>query len=160
MKQEGRTELELTESYCFLYPDKSKVGPPRAQLSLHPQPRWSCDGAAEPVLIRGLTSVCLPCLQLQWICEKGLTVGHSRITTLGNPAMGEWLVLWTCRQTGPMWTDRDVVRRLCNGVYVEGRDFPPQLCCFAIAISKKLWWCTCPASPFNLVAQILSRSTR
>ena len=25
MKQEGRTEQELTESYCFLYPDKSKV---------------------------------------------------------------------------------------------------------------------------------------
>ncbi|XP_035512430.1 protein TASOR isoform X1 [Morone saxatilis] len=49
MKQEGRTEQELTESYCFLYPDKSK---------------------------------------LQWICEKGLSVGHSRITTLGNPSMG------------------------------------------------------------------------
>lgn len=28
MKQEGRTEPELTESYCFLYPDKSKVGLP------------------------------------------------------------------------------------------------------------------------------------
>jgi len=26
MKQEGRTEQELTESYCFLFPDKSKVG--------------------------------------------------------------------------------------------------------------------------------------
>lgn len=25
MKQDGRTEQELTESYCFLYPDKSKV---------------------------------------------------------------------------------------------------------------------------------------
>lgn len=25
MKQEGRNEQELTESYCFLYPDKSKV---------------------------------------------------------------------------------------------------------------------------------------
>lgn len=25
MKQEGRTEQELTESFCFLYPDKSKV---------------------------------------------------------------------------------------------------------------------------------------
>lgn len=25
MKQEGRTEQEMTESYCFLYPDKSKV---------------------------------------------------------------------------------------------------------------------------------------
>ncbi|XP_068561371.1 protein TASOR isoform X2 [Cebidichthys violaceus] len=49
MKQEGRTEQELTESYCFLYPDKSK---------------------------------------LQWICEKGVSVGHSRITTLGNPSVG------------------------------------------------------------------------
>lgn len=29
------------------------------------------------------------CVQLQWICEKGLTVGHSRITTLGNPSMGK-----------------------------------------------------------------------
>ncbi|XP_054465261.1 protein TASOR isoform X2 [Anoplopoma fimbria] len=49
MKQEGRTEQELAESYCFLFPDKSK---------------------------------------LQWICEKGLSVGHSRITTLGNPSVG------------------------------------------------------------------------
>ncbi|XP_035500892.2 protein TASOR isoform X3 [Scophthalmus maximus] len=52
MKQEGRTEQELTESYCFLYPDKSK---------------------------------------LQWICEKGLSVGHSKITTLGNPSVGVYL---------------------------------------------------------------------
>ncbi|XP_068188803.1 protein TASOR [Antennarius striatus] len=52
MKQEGRTEQEVTESFCFLYPDKSK---------------------------------------LQWICEKGLTVGHSRITTLGNPSVGVYL---------------------------------------------------------------------
>ncbi|XP_029291950.1 protein TASOR isoform X2 [Cottoperca gobio] len=52
MKQEGRTEQELTESYCFLYPDKSK---------------------------------------LQWICEKGLSVGHSRITTLGNHSMGVYV---------------------------------------------------------------------
>ncbi|XP_054650208.1 protein TASOR isoform X2 [Dunckerocampus dactyliophorus] len=52
MKQEGRTEQELTESYCFLYPDKSK---------------------------------------LQWICEKGLSVGHSKITTVGNPTVGVYL---------------------------------------------------------------------
>ncbi|KAJ3586322.1 hypothetical protein NHX12_012722 [Muraenolepis orangiensis] len=52
MKQEGRNEQELAESYCFLYPDKSK---------------------------------------LQWVCEKGLSVGHSRITTLGNPAVGVYL---------------------------------------------------------------------
>ncbi|XP_045912322.1 protein TASOR isoform X1 [Micropterus dolomieu] len=52
MKQEGRTEQEMTESYCFLYPDKSK---------------------------------------LQWYCEKGLSVGHSRITTLGNPSHGVYL---------------------------------------------------------------------
>ncbi|XP_078144495.1 protein TASOR isoform X2 [Centroberyx gerrardi] len=52
MKQEGRTEQELAESYCFLFPDKSK---------------------------------------LQWICEKGLSVGHSRITTLGNPVVGVYL---------------------------------------------------------------------
>ncbi|KAJ0036689.1 hypothetical protein NQD34_005366 [Periophthalmus magnuspinnatus] len=52
MKQEGRNEPELAESYCFLYPDKSK---------------------------------------LQWICEKGLSVGHSRITTLGNPSSGVYL---------------------------------------------------------------------
>lgn len=25
MKQEGRTEQDLAESYCFLFPDKSKV---------------------------------------------------------------------------------------------------------------------------------------
>ncbi|XP_017270642.1 protein TASOR isoform X2 [Kryptolebias marmoratus] len=52
MKQEGRTEQELTESYCFLFPDKSK---------------------------------------LQWICEKGLSVGHCRITTLGKPSVGVYL---------------------------------------------------------------------
>ncbi|XP_022047738.2 protein TASOR isoform X1 [Acanthochromis polyacanthus] len=52
MKQEGRTDQELTESYCFLHPDKSK---------------------------------------LQWICEKGLSVGHCRITTLGNPSTGVYL---------------------------------------------------------------------
>ncbi|KAE8293585.1 Protein TASOR [Larimichthys crocea] len=52
MKQDGRTEQELNEMYCFLYPDKSK---------------------------------------LQWICEKGLSVGHSRITTLGNPSVGVYL---------------------------------------------------------------------
>ncbi|XP_041655326.1 protein TASOR isoform X2 [Cheilinus undulatus] len=52
MKQEGRTDQELTESYCFLYPDKTK---------------------------------------LLWICEKGLTVGHSRIMTLGSPSVGVYL---------------------------------------------------------------------
>ncbi|KAM9342667.1 protein TASOR isoform 2-T2 [Pholidichthys leucotaenia] len=52
MKQEGRTEQELTESYCFLFPDKSK---------------------------------------LQWICEKGLSVGHCKVTTLGNPSVGVYL---------------------------------------------------------------------
>ncbi|XP_077464136.1 protein TASOR isoform X2 [Stigmatopora argus] len=52
MKQEGRTEQELAESHCFLYPDKAK---------------------------------------LQWICEKGLSVGHSKIPTVGNPSMGVYL---------------------------------------------------------------------
>ncbi|KAJ8016093.1 hypothetical protein DPEC_G00003570 [Dallia pectoralis] len=52
LKQEGRTETELAESYCFLFPEKSK---------------------------------------LPWICEKGLSVGHSKINTLGNPAMGVYL---------------------------------------------------------------------
>ncbi|XP_074537482.1 protein TASOR isoform X2 [Halichoeres trimaculatus] len=52
MKQEGRAEQELAESYCFLYPDKSK---------------------------------------LMLICEKGVMVGHSRITTLGNPSVGVYL---------------------------------------------------------------------
>ncbi|XP_021171935.2 protein TASOR isoform X2 [Fundulus heteroclitus] len=52
MKQEGRTEQELVESYCFLFPDKSK---------------------------------------LQWICEKGLSVGHCKVTTLGNPSVGVYL---------------------------------------------------------------------
>ncbi|XP_028308046.1 protein TASOR isoform X2 [Gouania willdenowi] len=52
MKQEGRTDQELIESYCFLFPDKSK---------------------------------------LQWICEKGLSVGQCKITTLGNPSQGVYL---------------------------------------------------------------------
>lgn len=33
MKQEGRTEQELSESFCFLYPDKSKVLS-KAEISL------------------------------------------------------------------------------------------------------------------------------
>ncbi|XP_077424947.1 protein TASOR isoform X2 [Vanacampus margaritifer] len=52
MKQEGRTDQELTESYCFFYPEKSK---------------------------------------LQLVCEKGLSVGHSRITTVGNASVGVYL---------------------------------------------------------------------
>ncbi|KAI1892371.1 hypothetical protein AGOR_G00132670 [Albula goreensis] len=49
MKQEGRTDSELQESYGFLLTDISK---------------------------------------LPDICEKGLHVGHSRDSMLGNPAMG------------------------------------------------------------------------
>ncbi|KAJ8404108.1 hypothetical protein AAFF_G00344580 [Aldrovandia affinis] len=52
LKQDGRTDKELAESYGFLLPDPSK---------------------------------------LHWICEKGLSVGHARITTLGNPALGVYL---------------------------------------------------------------------
>ncbi|KAJ8258364.1 hypothetical protein COCON_G00173760 [Conger conger] len=52
LKQDGRADKELVESYCFLLPDPAK---------------------------------------LQWICEKGLSVGHTRITALGNPAMGVYL---------------------------------------------------------------------
>ncbi|KAG7478149.1 hypothetical protein MATL_G00077410 [Megalops atlanticus] len=52
LKQDGRTDKELLESYCFLLPEPSK---------------------------------------LHLICEKGLSVGHTRITTLGNPAMGVYL---------------------------------------------------------------------
>uniref|UniRef100_A0A674N3Y6 Transcription activation suppressor b n=1 Tax=Takifugu rubripes TaxID=31033 RepID=A0A674N3Y6_TAKRU len=55
MKQEGRTEQELSESFYS----------------------------------KGL--FLLWRLQLQWICEKGLAVGHSRITTLGNPSVGVYL---------------------------------------------------------------------
>nr|XP_023667074.1 protein TASOR isoform X1 [Paramormyrops kingsleyae] len=52
LKQDGRTDKELSESYCYLLPDLVK---------------------------------------LHSICEKGLTVGHSRISILGNPAMGVYL---------------------------------------------------------------------
>nr|XP_015203488.1 PREDICTED: protein TASOR isoform X2 [Lepisosteus oculatus] len=52
MKQEGRTDKELVESYGFLLADRSK---------------------------------------LNLICEKGLSVGHSRITTLAKPSMGIYL---------------------------------------------------------------------
>uniref|UniRef100_A0A8C9WFV6 Transcription activation suppressor n=1 Tax=Scleropages formosus TaxID=113540 RepID=A0A8C9WFV6_SCLFO len=52
LKQDGRTDKELQESFCFFLPDSSK---------------------------------------LHSICEKGLSVGHSRITTLGNPTMGVYL---------------------------------------------------------------------
>lgn len=33
------------------------------------------------------------CVQLQWICEKGLSVGHCRITTLGNPSVGKQQII-------------------------------------------------------------------
>uniref|UniRef100_A0A8C1WKD6 Transcription activation suppressor b n=1 Tax=Cyprinus carpio TaxID=7962 RepID=A0A8C1WKD6_CYPCA len=52
LKQNGRTEAELAESYAFLLPDKNKV---------------------------------------HWICEKGLSVGHSRINNLGSPVKGVYL---------------------------------------------------------------------
>ncbi|XP_030624803.1 protein TASOR [Chanos chanos] len=52
LKQAGRTDTELTESYGFLLPDKNKT---------------------------------------QYICEKGLCVGHARINTLGNPVKGVYL---------------------------------------------------------------------
>ncbi|KAL4655670.1 protein TASOR-like isoform X3 [Arapaima gigas] len=52
LRQDGRTDKELQESFCFLLPDSSK---------------------------------------LHSVCEKGLSVGHSRITTLGNPTMGVYL---------------------------------------------------------------------
>ncbi|KAG5282460.1 hypothetical protein AALO_G00056270 [Alosa alosa] len=52
LKQHGRTDAELEESYGFLLPDKDKV---------------------------------------QAICEKGLSVGHSRVSMLGSPAKGVYL---------------------------------------------------------------------
>ncbi|MBN3302078.1 TASOR protein, partial [Amia calva] len=52
LKQDGRTDKELSESYGFLLAEHSK---------------------------------------LNMICEKGLTVGHSRITTLGKATMGVYL---------------------------------------------------------------------
>lgn len=89
MKQEGRTEQELAESYCFLYPDKSKVSLP-ASLSPHKEKRpWRSHSLQQASC--GILSFSCVCFQLQWICEKGLSVGHSRITTLGNPALGESL---------------------------------------------------------------------
>uniref|UniRef100_UPI00398EB715 protein TASOR-like isoform X2 n=1 Tax=Pristiophorus japonicus TaxID=55135 RepID=UPI00398EB715 len=52
LRNEGRTEKELAESYAFLLPDKSQI----------------------PI-----------------ICEKGLPVGNSKVTILGNPTMGIYL---------------------------------------------------------------------
>ncbi|XP_067907804.1 protein TASOR-like isoform X2 [Heterodontus francisci] len=52
LRNEGRTEKELAESYAFLLVDASQI----------------------PI-----------------ICEKGLSVGHSKVTILGNPTMGIYL---------------------------------------------------------------------
>ncbi|XP_078399649.1 protein TASOR-like isoform X3 [Cetorhinus maximus] len=52
LRNEGRTEKELVESYAFLLLDASQI----------------------PI-----------------ICEKGLPVGHSKVTILGNPTMGIYL---------------------------------------------------------------------
>ncbi|KAK1161554.1 protein TASOR-like [Acipenser oxyrinchus oxyrinchus] len=52
LKQDGRTDKELVESYAFLLADPTK---------------------------------------LNWICEKGLDIGHSRVTTLGKPSLGVYL---------------------------------------------------------------------
>ncbi|XP_069795746.1 protein TASOR-like isoform X2 [Narcine bancroftii] len=52
MRNEGRTEKELAESYAFLLLETSQV---------------------------------------PTICEKGLSVGNSKVTILGNPAMGIYL---------------------------------------------------------------------
>ncbi|XP_035378357.1 protein TASOR isoform X2 [Electrophorus electricus] len=52
LKQAGRTDTELTDSYAFLLPDANKT---------------------------------------HWICEKGLSVGHARLSNLGNPVKGVYL---------------------------------------------------------------------
>lgn len=87
MKQEGRTEQELAESYCFLFPDKSKVG-------LLAKPHSYMQKDIDKLGRRGgfllASELCLFCVfQLQWICEKGLSVGHCKINTLGNPSVGK-----------------------------------------------------------------------
>ncbi|XP_062871377.1 protein TASOR [Trichomycterus rosablanca] len=52
LKQAGRGDAELTDSYAFLMPDPNKT---------------------------------------HWICEKGLSAGHARISNLGNPVKGVYL---------------------------------------------------------------------
>ena len=47
-----------------------------------------------PMVRRVVSHSALLCSQLPWICEKGLSVGHTRITTLGSTSMGEWPCLW------------------------------------------------------------------
>uniref|UniRef100_A0AAY4EFM9 DUF3715 domain-containing protein n=1 Tax=Denticeps clupeoides TaxID=299321 RepID=A0AAY4EFM9_9TELE len=56
LKQAGRTDAELAETYAFLLPEKDKV---------------------------------------RSICEKGLAVGHARISMLGNPSKGVYLAKYS-----------------------------------------------------------------
>ncbi|KAM9134770.1 protein TASOR isoform 4-T4 [Pangshura tecta] len=50
-----------------------------------------CDGRLEKELIESYAFLMVDRPQVQNICEKGLQVGHSKITILGSPSMGVYL---------------------------------------------------------------------
>ncbi|NXC97186.1 TASOR protein, partial [Certhia familiaris] len=50
-----------------------------------------CDGRPEKELSENYAFLLVDLCQIQSICEKGLQVGHSRITILGSPSMGVYI---------------------------------------------------------------------
>ncbi|XP_067400289.1 protein TASOR isoform X2 [Emydura macquarii macquarii] len=50
-----------------------------------------CDGRLEKELVESYAFLMVDRPQVQNICEKGLQVGHSKITILGSPSMGVYL---------------------------------------------------------------------
>ncbi|XP_050814383.1 protein TASOR isoform X8 [Gopherus flavomarginatus] len=50
-----------------------------------------CDGRIEKELVESYAFLMVDRPQVQNICEKGLQVGHSKITILGSPSMGVYL---------------------------------------------------------------------
>ncbi|XP_075794998.1 protein TASOR isoform X2 [Pelodiscus sinensis] len=50
-----------------------------------------CDGRLEKELVESYVFLMVDRPQVQNICEKGLQVGHSKITILGSPSMGVYL---------------------------------------------------------------------
>ncbi|RMB99944.1 hypothetical protein DUI87_23353 [Hirundo rustica rustica] len=50
-----------------------------------------CDGRLEKELLESYAFLMVDRCQIQSICEKGLQVGHSKITILGNPSMGVYI---------------------------------------------------------------------
>lgn len=83
MKADGRTDKELEESYCFLMTNSVKVGQLSSDVFIIKK-----TNSAFSIVYLILSLFFFLLLQLPVLCEKGLTVGRSKNTVLGNPSKG------------------------------------------------------------------------